>query len=575
MATIVQPYNPWKEQLALTALGNVAGNILSDLWQSHRQNEQNRKANAFRGQLQQNLQNNAQPDISLMPKEAPQGYNSNPWANALHQNYTPLTAFDIGTSTVGKAPSIQDIVQGADSLAASKRFSMLSPELVQGVKNSIIQQSIADMFGNAGNVEDQMRALTMGAARGVVAPQVLTAFSPYARDVYSPYTFQETDLGQNKVLSALNKHTGVASPGMIMPVSVSPNTAANNATSRYVADRSAESSRYASDTQRYGYDSTSQWRNREIEDEERQREYDRQNPPLVQMQDSEGNYYGYNARNNEATPITDAEGYFIVGDTGKNPALTAAIKSIDTEMKELDDRAKAIRQMYIGADDLELTAMNAELAPILARQKELSEARQDYVDRLFPKEKTRRKPAQPQSTSTQPTATEIAGTVEPLTISADVQPVQRITALTPESADVSPTAQYTPPVTGDARPSYMRTNMSQALTGNPYVDVQSAQPITALTPNNAPQAPVQPQAPKPAPEQPQSRNNRRSMREFTVSDDMVYNPARDKDIPSTKVYTPEHFRDFILSMQNNPEFAKYSTEQLIAMAYDIGIRIRQ
>ena len=141
MATIVQPYNPWKEQLALTALGNVAGNILSDLWQSHRQNEQNRKANAFRGQLQQNLQNNAQPDISLMPKEAPQGYNSNPWANAFHQNNSPLTAFDIGTSTVGKTPSIQDIVQGADSLAASKRFSMLSPELVQGVKNSMIQQA--------------------------------------------------------------------------------------------------------------------------------------------------------------------------------------------------------------------------------------------------------------------------------------------------------------------------------------------------------------------------------------------------------------------------------------------------
>ncbi len=250
MATIVQPYNPWKEQLALTALGNVAGNILSDLWQSHRQNEQNRKANAFRGQLQQNLQNNAQPEISLMPKEAPQGYNSNPWANALHQNYTPLTAFDIGTSTVGKSPSIQDIVQGADSLAASKRFSMLSPELVQGVKNSMIQQAetqrlrelqnnFADMFRNAKTPAEQMRALILANLHGF-GDKAIAPFSQWAAHSTPHHQYQEIK-AEDKIFAVdYDPADGSMRQGAAVNVGVNP-------TNKYVADSSARASNYSAD----------------------------------------------------------------------------------------------------------------------------------------------------------------------------------------------------------------------------------------------------------------------------------------------------------------------------------------
>lgn len=238
MATIVQPYNPWREQLALTALGNIAGDIIGDMWKTHRQNEQNKKINAFRGELQ-NLAQQQQGNISLAQPQAPQGYNSNPWASALHQSYSPLTQFDIGTAGIGKTPSLQDIARNADTLAASKRFSMLSPETVQGVKNSMMQNAIASLFGNASDIEGRMNALTMGAANGVVAPQVLTAFSPWARDVYSPYTFHESDLGQNKVVTALNAHTGQANTALSMPVTVSPNEAARNAASIQAANINA------------------------------------------------------------------------------------------------------------------------------------------------------------------------------------------------------------------------------------------------------------------------------------------------------------------------------------------------
>ncbi|MBR0168495.1 MAG: hypothetical protein IJQ08_07465, partial [Synergistaceae bacterium] len=166
MATIVQPYNPWREQLALTALGNVAGNIISDLWKNHNQNEQNRKVNAFRGQLNQDLNNNAQNNaVSLTAMGAPDGYNSNPWANAFHKTDSPLTQFDIGTAGIGKTPSIQDIMRGVDSLAATSRFSMINPETIGKIRNDLLQGAYAEMFRNAGNdIQGQMNALTMGAA---------------------------------------------------------------------------------------------------------------------------------------------------------------------------------------------------------------------------------------------------------------------------------------------------------------------------------------------------------------------------------------------------------------------------
>lgn len=258
MATIVQPYNPWREQLALTTLGNVAGNIIGDIWKTHKQNEQNRKANAFRAQLQQNLGNIAQnAEISLTPREAPQGYNSNPWASAFHQNDSPLTAFDIGTAGIGKTPGIQDIVQSADSLAASKRFSMLSPEIVQGVKNSMIQQAenqrlrdlqnnFADMFGSADDIQGQMKALIMGATHGVVAPQVLTAFTPYAAHMSPHKQAIETDTGNTKHIDSFDPLTGKIIPGAAYNVTVSPNTAANVAGSERVATINANSHMFSS-----------------------------------------------------------------------------------------------------------------------------------------------------------------------------------------------------------------------------------------------------------------------------------------------------------------------------------------
>ena len=145
MATIVTPYNPWRENLAV----NVLGGLLNNFLEQNRQAEQNRKVNAFRGQLQQDLQNNIIQEqgnsaLSLAQPQAPAGYNASPWASMFHKTDSPLTPFDIGTSVIPmRDPTVQEISNTADTLGASQRFSMINPETIQGIKAGMIQQAEA------------------------------------------------------------------------------------------------------------------------------------------------------------------------------------------------------------------------------------------------------------------------------------------------------------------------------------------------------------------------------------------------------------------------------------------------
>lgn len=245
MATIVQPYNPWREQLA----ANVLVPFLGDLWQQHRQNEQNKKVNAFRGQLQQDLQNIAgQGNISLtQPQNVPEGYNSNPWANAFHQNNSPLEQFDIGTSQ--RQPSIQEIASMADNLAATPRFSMLNPATVSAVKNNMLQRAYADMFGNAQDTASQLKALTMGTAEGIVPHQALTAFSPWAVHNTPHQSFENVDTGTSIITQARDPKSGSVRTVASTPVGMSDYQRASLQTQRDIAQLGAEA-------QRYGYDTT-------------------------------------------------------------------------------------------------------------------------------------------------------------------------------------------------------------------------------------------------------------------------------------------------------------------------------
>ena len=261
MAVHVIPYNPWREQLALTALGNVAGDIIGDMWKAHRQNEQNRKANAFRGQLQQDLQNTAQDNISLMPQKAPTGYNANPWAAAFHQGNNPIAQFDIGTSAIGKMPSLQDIARASDTLAASPRFSMLSPDTVNSIRDEFIKQSetkrlqelqntYTDMFRNAANPTDMIRALAMGVGQGALQKEALQYVAPWITAMAPQY--KEVDAGDRILGTVFRPFEGTITPTAQYNVGVSPNTAATVQGSRDVANIHAGATRDAANINAQG-----------------------------------------------------------------------------------------------------------------------------------------------------------------------------------------------------------------------------------------------------------------------------------------------------------------------------------
>ena len=127
-------------------------------------------------------------------------------------------------------------MRGVDSLAATSRFSMINPETIGKIRNDLLQGAYAEMFRNADNdIQGQMNALTMGAANGVVAPQILTAFSLYAAQLYAAHMTPHheskvIDAGDRQVVMDYNPANGNFTQGSIIPMGINPtNLAVANA----------------------------------------------------------------------------------------------------------------------------------------------------------------------------------------------------------------------------------------------------------------------------------------------------------------------------------------------------------
>ncbi|MBR0167337.1 MAG: hypothetical protein IJQ08_01555 [Synergistaceae bacterium] len=491
MATIVQPYNPWREQLALTALGNVAGDIIGDIWKTHKQNEQNRKANAFRGQLQQELGNIAQQgNISLAQPQAPEGYNSNPWASALHQSYTPLTQFDIGTSK--RQPTIQDIANIADNLAATPRFSALSPEVLQGVKNSMMKNAVSAMFGNAGNWGDKINALGLGVTNGVVPYQAMTALSQLYVHDNPHYDFNDVNIGTHNLTVARNPKDGTASPVLISPIGMSEYQRASLQNQKDIANIGANTSMYGDDL-RYKTDSE---RNAILRD---QQEYEQKYPERTTHTDREGRVVTINRRTGRAETVLDEDMQPIfdnpppkdLGDRDR-----ALLKSLEDKRKILIDRFNNLSKWRDPGEP-----MSAEETDLYSQIEECNR----QIDKII-------NPPQPKPKPAQPTVAEVPmrGNATPITTQrTDQSKPPVVTAVRAESADVTPTL---PPQAStdqnfsDFRPSY----------------IGDLQPITALS--TAPQAQaqsVQPQAKK-----------KGTVRVPTTA---LYDPSRDRNVSADMI----------------------------------------
>ena len=608
MATIItQRPAPWWGTAAGTLITGLLGNWL----ERSAQNEQNRKANAFQGQLVQDLQalTGGQQDSGLLSAQnVPEGYNANPWANTFHQSGSPVEQFNLGTSELTpqapaqqqRLPTMNEILQASARLAATPRFSMMDPQAVQNMLAPYIQAAenqrmqalrsqYAQDFGNATNLDGQMGALIRGNIEGAVPADALNAYSPYAQHRQPHYQFGTVDAGNQILTTAMNPLTGQVSRGLTTPVGLSPNTQLSADTQRYITDVNAGTQRYTVDRD-YGI------RDRQVRVAEENAEYERNNPRLESVQGNDGTLYMMNPRTGHVEEVRMPNGQALKIDKKRNVVLTVndnheyvlidqdtghaftptygdgrpvtadqaelRVRVINAKRKAINDQMKALQEKPVWEISDEQYAQNqAELDRL---QGELNKL--DQEERELLGGSTQAKPQnKPQAHTEQHIVPAPAPAPAPQTASPHIpatvaETVSRLVRRGAASRSVSPSRPST-------RPSIL------GVSGwNSFIPQTSQPPASQDVPPSQPPATAQPPATQP---QARQSTSQARMRDFDIPDGMIYSPERDKNIDRRFIYSKEHFRGYISTLLSDPKYAGYSTQQLINAAFRNGIRIKE
>ena len=242
MATIVQPYNPWREQLAVGTLVPIISGIL----ERQRERDENRKINAAiaksiadaggAGAVMPPLQSAGAGVPALM-----QGNNG--WENAFHSNASnPLTQFDAAMGmtapqtaqpqqTQAMPVSANDIMRALFANLGTERFNMLNSEAMQKLiapylpiaeqaRNEFRQKEIADAVMNAPDAMKRLANVWSGAAQGLMPYGAISQ----AQGEIKPF---ETDTGGNIQRGIFDYATGQYRNGDTLAKSLSPEQSAN------------------------------------------------------------------------------------------------------------------------------------------------------------------------------------------------------------------------------------------------------------------------------------------------------------------------------------------------------------
>ena len=201
MATIVQPYNPWREQLAASILGPLVGNMI----QKGQEAEQNRKRNAMlaawtdANAVQDPLTGGA---ISTVPdplakQDFTLGFDSDlrPWANSLVDNGAlPQMGMSMAAPVQPQAPTLASLFQ----LGGTKRFGGVNMDTVMPFAKELMAEQEAQRQRTAAaqrqaemgqflegmkNIEGwdpYMRAMSEYVLRGYGGADALKEMSDYA-----------------------------------------------------------------------------------------------------------------------------------------------------------------------------------------------------------------------------------------------------------------------------------------------------------------------------------------------------------------------------------------------------------
>lgn len=184
MATIIQPYNGWRENLAI----NLISPLITNMIQRSQEANQNRKLNALRSVVQSAL--SGQEQNLLSNPSMPENYNNNGWEQALHKTISPLTQYDLGTSGISPiatpTPTVQEHRNEVMKQLGTKRFGMLNPALVEQyfapmyqnmeqTRQEELKKQAIDAIMNAQNDTARRNAIYNGIIGGYIPESILTS----------------------------------------------------------------------------------------------------------------------------------------------------------------------------------------------------------------------------------------------------------------------------------------------------------------------------------------------------------------------------------------------------------------
>ena len=245
MATIIQPYNPWREQLAVRTLVP----IISGIFQRQRERDENRKINAA---IAQSIADAGGAGTVMPPMQSAEAgvpalmQGGNGWENAIRSNgYNPLAQFDaamgITAPITPQMPQPQqaqampvganDIMRALFANLGTKRFGMLNSEAVQKLiapylpiaeqaRTEFRQKELADAVMNAPDAMKRLASVWGGATQGLMPYSAITQ----AQGEIKPF---ETDTGVNIQRGIFDYSTGQYRNGDTLAKSLTPEQTAN------------------------------------------------------------------------------------------------------------------------------------------------------------------------------------------------------------------------------------------------------------------------------------------------------------------------------------------------------------
>lgn len=523
MATIVSPYNPWREKLAASILGPIISGAIT----RGQQRADNAYNNKIAGQVMDAISGAGAgtpqaPSNLLGGLSVPQQSN-NGWENAFRQNNNELANFDMSMAplvtaqTAARRPNLSDM---QSAFIRTLQGTRADPAAVRAIIDPYMQASIKDDYisqlSNAGNFDNYAKTAINANIAGALDKSVLTPLLGYAQHRQPHYTFQNINAGDKNITLATNPANGQTTPTFVVPIGLSPNTAATVDATKYVADKNSKTAITTANiidaTTRRWQDYNYEIQGRQLTLQEAAQKYQQEHPTHLPVTAADGNIYFYDPGNPSkmihgidqngqpiidrsvldryeykpdasgtwylfdkyqaaGTPVTDkTTGQTIQGSTINKDIAIQQIKYAQERNKTLESSLNDLRMQLTLAND----AGNEK--EILSIQKQIKDIQQQIADN---DEQVRNLMTQyGMGTTPEPTATQPTNRVNPVPALAGDE-----STATTESDDLAPivTAQPTKPAPAPANPS------------NQNVIWRHGMPIPQKI---APPAPVQPTPPQ-------------------------------------------------------------------------------